>query len=475
MYIRVFQTETFFLKKGLLTVIYILFLNDYDMEYSEEISHALQKSKIHIWDNVTVEKHGKTYSGILMPKSQGKSDTLIIKLENGYNIGIEFDHDTKIKHEDTEKKTPQRSGKKIIEKLGKDESKPTISIIATGGTIASRVDYQSGAVKPLESVEEILSAVPELANIANINYRTLFQLSSEDMEAEHWIKLAQHIKNEIEEFGSDGIIITQGTDTIHYTSAALSFMLQDIGVPVIIVGSQRSSDRPSSDAAMNLICAAHFIKKTDFAGVAVCMHGSANDDFCFVHPGLHVKKMHTSRRDAFKSIDVVPYAKVDQNGTVEFLSDYQKRSEKKINIIDRFDKNIALIKTYPGFRGEMLEGYRGIVLEGTGLGHAPITATDQFTEGHPKLLQIIKNLTTKGTIIVMTSQCPYGKVNLDVYSIGRKLQEAGVVPLAMTPEAAFVKLGWCLGHTHDAEQVKKMLLTDYLGEFAKRIDTRAFE
>lgn len=443
-------------------------------DYSSEIQNAFKKAAVKIGDRIRVGE----FEGLLMPKSQGAENTLIIKLDNGYNIGVAFEKNTKIKKVAVKEKESRLRAKP--EKYKPDASKPTITILTTGGTIASRIDYKTGAVTPLETPEELLTAVPELAGIANIKMRTVFQMFSEDMEPEHWVILAEKIADEIES-GADGVIVTHGTDTMHYTSAALSLMLQNLPVPVLLVGSQRSSDRGSSDAAMNLICAAQFIAKSDFAGVAICMHGSSSDNYCHVHQGTHVKKTHSSRRDTFRSIDVFPYAKVYVNGTIEFLrKDYQKKDKKrKLHLVDRFDNHVALVKIHPHFDYRVLEyyeqqGVRGIVLEGTGLGHAPVNVLDDYTKEHAKLLETLERLSKK-MIICMATQCTYGKVNMDVYSTGRVLQQAGVVPVAMTPETAFIKLGWSLAHSRDVEKAKQLLLKNVAGEFAERIDYEAYE
>ncbi len=440
--------------------------------YSDEIESMLRKEKVEVLDRVRIDKDGTTYEGLLMPKSTGDADTVIIKLDNGYNVGIALPLKIKKVAEKVERKAPSAKS----EKYKPDKGKPLISILTTGGTIASRVDYKTGGVAALETPEEILQAIPELADIANIRMRSVFQMFSEDMEPEHWMILAERIQQEIDEVAPDGIIVTHGTDTMHYTSAALAFMLQNAPIPVLLVGSQRSSDRGSSDAAMNLLCAAQFIAGSDFSGVAICMHGSSNDDWCFVHDPLHVRKMHSSRRDAFRSIDVMPFAKVDLKGEIQWMrNDYKKQSNtRKLHIVTRFENNIALVKIYPGFNQELLLPIRGIVLEGTGLGHAPINEKDEYTKHHPKLLKNLEDLTKKGIVIVMTTQTIYGKVNMNVYSTGRDLQKAGIIPLPMTSETAFVKLGWVLGHTKDSEEAKKMLLKNYVGEFSERIDDRAF-
>ncbi len=447
-------------------------------EYSQQIMAELKKKGIKVGDYIVVEKDVHTFEGMLMPKSQGSPDSLIIKLSNGYNAGVDFGKDVKIR-----KSKPNKEKSPAAVRLPKykhDPSKPTVAILSTGGTVASRIDYNTGAVTPLETAEDIISAVPELANIVNIKTRKIFQMLSEDMEPAHWMELAKKIEDEIS-IGVDGIIITHGTDTMHYTAAALSLMVQGSPIPILLVGSQRSSDRGSSDAAMNLLCAAHFISKSDFSGICVCMHGSSSDDFCYVHQGTHVRKMHTSRRDTFKSIDVLPYAKVYPEGTVEWLrNDYSKKDKKrKPHIVDRFDNHVALVKTHPGFDYRILEfyaqqGVRGLVLEGTGLGNAPVTVLDDYTKNHGKLLEAIRKL-AKDMVIAMTSQCVYGKVNMNVYSTGRVLKEAGVVPLYMTPETALVKMGWSLGHTKNIEDAKKLLTTNIAGEILERVDVQGYE
>ena len=437
------------------------------MDYSHAVKKLLSKEKIEVGNRLSVEKDNKISEGVLMPNT-GDPNVLVVKMDNGYNVGLSLEG-IKIK----KLAQPKRVLPKKM-KYEHDPGKKTILILHTGGTVASKIDYETGAVSPSITPEDLISSMPELAEIANIRAEIVFQMFSEDMEPDHWILLAKKILQEYERY--DGIIVTHGTDTIHYTSAALSFMLQNIPKPVILVGSQRSSDRGSSDAAMNLLCAAQFIVKSDFTGVAVCMHASMNDDDCYVHSGLHVRKMHTSRRDAFRSIDVMPIAKVSKSGAV-VMGEYKKPSGKFKPVI-AFEKKVALVKMHPGFNHRELEsyekiGYRGIVLEGTGLGHAPINAVDKLTKHHTLLLTAVKRMAKKG-IVAMTSQCLYGKVGMNVYSTGRVLQEAGVIPVQMTPEAAFVKLGWVLGQTKNIEVAKNLMTENIMGEQIERIDPKAF-
>jgi glutamyl-tRNA(Gln) amidotransferase subunit D len=438
--------------------------------YSKNIQQLLRKNKIVIGQKIMIEKGKEKYEGILMPKSSGDPNCLVIKLDNGYNIGIGIEK-AKIRKL-KEKRTLSRAKKAANVKH--DPSKKTIAILHIGGTVASRVDYRTGGTFSSFTPEDLVEMFPELNSIANIRSRLLFQMLSEELEPGHWVKIAEEIKKEIDH-GCDGVILTHGTDTMHYSSAALSFMLQGLQLPVLLVGSQRSSDRGSSDAAMNLICAANFIVKSDFAGVAICMHGSMSDEFCYILPSCKTKKMHTSRRDTFRPINDIPIAKVDyRTGKIEFMQDYTKKSSQKLKLDTKFDKKVAILKTYPGFSYKELEMYRnyhGIVIEGTGLGHASVTELDEITKHHPELLKTIEKFVKKGMLIVMTSQCPYGRINMNVYSSGRDLQKAGVIPAYMTTETALVKLGWALGH---GKKARELFSENLVGEMFDRIDTRAF-
>ncbi|MEW6063119.1 MAG: Glu-tRNA(Gln) amidotransferase subunit GatD [Nanoarchaeota archaeon] len=407
-----------------------------------------------------------TTKGILMPSQD--PNILILKLDSGYNIAIKKDIIKKIKL--LKKFVPKEKQQKP--KIEFNKELPTISLLHTGGTIASKVDYRTGAVTTATTPEEILEKFPELKKIANLRSRLVFQMFSEDFEPEHWQILAREIEKELKT--SDGVIVTHGTDTMHYTSAALSFMLQDLPKPVILVGSQRSSDRGSSDAFLNLICAARFIANSNYAGVAVCMHKSMSDDYSYIHKGTKVRKLHTSRRDAFKSVNDRPIAEVSMDGKITFLStDYPKKENKKLQVIDKFDRKLALVKMHPGFNYKELEfyyknNYSGIVIEGTGLGHIPINTLDKFTKDHKTTLNLVKDISKKIPIVI-TSQCIFGRINLNVYSTGRDLISAGVISGEdMTPETAYVKLGWLLAQTKDLQKIREMMHKNIAGEITEK-------
>jgi glutamyl-tRNA(Gln) amidotransferase subunit D len=412
-----------------------------------------------IGDRLTLEKKGTVYEGLLMPRiNAGDIDCIVLKLKNGYNLGIKAEKGVKILK--SEKAKPKTKMKEIAQKF--DPKKPTIAVIGTGGTIASRIDYQTGGVFPASSAAEIAASIPELAGISNLRCSVLFEILSEDMTFKHYPKIAQAVAEEITK-GCEGVIVLHGTDTMHYTAAALSFALQNLPVPVLLVGSQRSSDRGSSDASMNMLCAANFIIKGDWAGVGVCMHGSMSDDYCLVHEGTKVRKMHTSRRDAFESVNAKPVAKIFLDGRIEMLrSEYLKKDDdRKLKLKEKFETNVALLKIYPGMDTKLLSAvkdFKGIVIEGTGLGHVP-------TQNSELMAELTK--LAKASVVVMTSQCIDGRVNMNIYAPGRKLLEAGLVPGEdMTSETALVKLAWLL--VNEPKMVRELIGKNIVGEITQR-------
>jgi len=440
--------------------------------YQDKVVKILRKKKIEIGDTIEVRKGKRVFSGILMPRIElGDTNCLVLKLDNGYNIGIKFAKGLKIK----KLKGKTRAKEKPKPKLSVDKSKPTISILHTGGTIASRLDYRTGGVVASFKPEDIVEMFPELNDIANIRSVFLGNLLSENLRFGHYNKMAKAIEKEIRS-GVDGVIVTHGTDTLAYTSAALAFVLEDLPKPVILVGAQRSSDRGSSDAAMNLICAALFIGASDFGGVGICMHESEGDVDCVVLPPCKTRKMHTSRRDAFRPVNAKPIAKINyQSGRISFLTeDYPRINEKKLRL-RLFDPKVkvAILKAHTNMWPQQIDfyrkhGYDGVVLEGTGLGHMPIEATDKESEINHKNKEAIEKL-CRNAVVVMTSQCIYGRVNMNVYDAGRDLQRLGVVGnfLDMLPEVAFIKLAWLLSN-YTKDKTKELFSENLRGEIVDR-------
>jgi len=428
--------------------------------YKGQALAAIRKAEAEIGDLIRITKNGQVYEGILIPRSEyGDEKHVVIKLKSGYNVGIQITPDTKM----------ERIGKGVKPTFAtspppeQNPKLPKVTIISTGGTIASRVDYRTGAVRPALTASDLYSVVPELANIARIDAQILFSLFSENITPKHWTEIAKAVSKQISE-GIDGIVIAHGTDTMGYTAAALSFALQDLPVPVILVGSQRSADRPSSDAATNLIGAVTTAGKAPLAEVAIAMHETTSDTSIVLHRGTKVRKCHTSRRDTFKSVNTSPIARV-QNQKITMLTDeYRKRdSTRKVTLKPEFDEKVALIKFYPGMNPATIDwyvekGYRGIILEGTGLGHVG-----------SYIFKAIRNAVEHNVIVGMTSQCIWGRIDMNVYDQGRDLLALGVTPLEdMLPETATVKLMWIFGQTRDIEEAKRLLKTNIVGEISPR-------
>jgi len=426
--------------------------------YSGRLADLLSRLSVKVGDLIRVESGGRVYEGILMPRTElGDRNCLVLKLPSGYNVGIRVDERTgivKVREGEPWKRLPPPPS-------SADPSKPLVRLVGTGGTIASRVDYRTGGVHPAFSPDELYSLIPELAELARLETVEACSVFSEHMTPELWVRTAEKVAEGLNS-GARGVVVAHGTDTMGYTSAALSFMLRNLTGPVVLVGAQRSSDRPSTDAHLNLLGAVTVASRSDLGEVCVVMHGSLHDDFCLIHRGTRVRKCHTSRRDAFVSINAPPLGVV-RGGEVRMLGEYRRRGEGKVEVDGRLEPRVLLLKVTPGMAPDLLQaalerGYRGIVLEGTGLGHAP-----------ESLFGALREARERGVPVVMTSQCLWGRVNLHVYSTGRDLLRMGVIPAEdMLPEVAYVKLMWVLGHTRDPEEVRRLMLQNLAGELSPR-------
>ncbi len=387
-------------------------------------------------------------------------DVILIKLDSGYNVGIPKINLLGAKV--LRKYKEEKEDKEFKLFLGKGE--PRIGLIVTGGTIASKLDARTGAVKALTELKEFARFYPKLFERCELKIENPFMELSENMNSEHWLKIAKEAKKMLDDDSIKGIIITHGSDTLHYTASALSFFLRNLNKPVVLTFSQRSIDRASSDAELNLECAVEFAL-SNCAEVVIVGHASSDDNYCFALRGTKARKMHSSRRDTFKAINCKPIARVFVN-RVEFLEEYNAKSEKKkLELDDRFNDKIALVKFYPGQKADILDfykskGYKGLVIEMTGLGHVSVREKDLW-------ISKIKQLVKSGIVICATAQTIYGKLNPKVYSSGRELEKAGVVYLKdMLSECAFVKLGWALGHrAWNSNKIKEMMLENVVGEY----------
>jgi len=423
--------------------------------YEGDSLEFLKTNQVSVGDSVKILAD-ITYSGIIMPRYEHRDDKhIVLKLKNGYNIGLEI--------EKIEKIEKNQSTKKIIEKdekLQKVVGLPKILLLSTGGTIASKIDYRTGAVTPVLTAEELNSSVPELAKIANIDTQVLFSEYSENIMPEHWLQIAEKI-NEYSKSDYTGIIVAHGTDTMHYTSAFLSFALAGFPIPIILVGSQRSSDRASSDAALNLISATKFITESKTKGVYIVMHQDENDETVACHFGTRVRKNHTSKRGAFQTIGDNPAFIIAENQIQKNITeDFFKVNEFQPKIY--LDTKVALVKYHPGYNPSLLDkiiemGFRGIIFEGTGLGHIGKI-----------MYESVKKANEKGLFLGMTSQCIDGRVGMTVYESGRDLLDLGIIPLEnMIPEVALVKAMWAMGNSKNREEVKKIMLENIASELSK--------
>ena len=434
-------------------------------------------------DRVRVERAGdagEAYEGVLLPSTG--PDHLVVKLPGGYNVGVDReDSSVTVLESDAYAIEPGDGGADEAADEGAsavefDDDLPTVSLISTGGTIASTVDYRTGAVTAQFDAEDVLRAVPDLAGRANYRGRVVANILSENMTPAVWRELAEAVYEEVEA-GADGVVVMHGTDTMQFTASALAFVL-DTPVPVVFTGSQRSADRPSSDNVMNAVSAVE-AAKADCAEVLVCMHESESDDRCALHRATRVRKNHTSRRDAFETVGNEPLGWVDYAGgsgdetgdggdgpagngdggdladvEVGFRRDHRRRGEVDLAIAPDLDTDVELLKFTPGMGADALEAYldatdpSGLVVEGTGLGHV-----------HTDWIPVLADLVDAGVPVVMTSQCVEGRVCDRVYDTGRDLLEAGVIEGEDTlPGTAKVKLMWALANAADVEEAMRTSL-----------------
>ncbi len=421
-------------------------------------------------DKVRLVTDKGIFEGVLIDRRSG---TTILKLSTGYNAGISDDTIKSVEVLEPGRDLEIKYSSEAHEK----EGLPKISILHTGGTIASKVDYRTGAVYSSFRPEDLLGMYPELGDIANFDSRLIANMWSDDLRFKHFSVLAKALEEEVKK-GVEGVIISMGTDNLAVASAALSFALEKCPVPVIFVGAQRSSDRGSSDAAMNLICASEFIVRSDFAGVAVCMHDYTSDERCAILPGTKTKKLHSSRRDAFKPVNDSPIAFVDyKTRKVIFKrSDYSRKGGDLV-VRPEFEEKVGLLKVHVNMFADQFrffKGFKGLVIEGTGLGHTPGHVTNEWAGDNRPIFPVIKELVDSGVVVVMVTNTIFGRVNMNVYDKGRDLQGLGVIPGEdMLAETALVKLSWLLAN-HPADDVKVLVRENLRGEINPRIGEDEF-
>lgn len=435
-------------------------MNNIYKGYRDPALSLLRNNEVQVWSEVEMDTNRGVFKGIVLPRSETADNRhIVLKLHNGYNIGIAVEtvHEIReVGRKEAHYKIPEKE-------FPYNPEKPKVKLLGTGGTIASRLDYRTGAVIPAFSPGELYGSVPELADFCNLETEKLYGVFSENMGPEQWIGTARAIGKEIEK-GVNGIVIGHGTDTMHHTAAILSFMVQNSPVPIVMVGSQRSSDRPSSDAALNLIHAVKTAAESNIAETMVCMFGPTSDQYGLLHRGTRVRKMHSSYRSTFRTIGDIPLAIVDQENITPLRADYNpRRTDRAVTINTAFDERVSIVYYYPNMKPDIIDslidnGYRGIVIAGTGLGHV-----------NKPLYPSLERASENGIAVYMTVQTLWGYVQMYVYETGREIMDLGVVPAAnMLPEVAYVKLGWALGQTDDLAKIKKMMLSPIAGEITER-------
>ena len=427
-------------------------MNDPLKGYRGRARAALEKFDVKVWSDVrVVNDAGSTFEGVILPRSGSFDDLhVVMKLKNGYNVGLHVDrleHVTEVGYKEAKYKIPEKE-------FPARPTLPKVTLLGTGGTIASRLDYRTGAVIPAFTPGELYGAVPELADICNLTTKKIFGVFSENMAMENYLVLAKAIGEEIAA-GADGIVIGHGTDTMGHTAAILSFMVQDSPVPIVLVGSQRSSDRPSSDAALNLIHSVRTAAYSDIAEVMICMFGPTSDRYGLLHRGTRCRKMHSSYRSTFRTVGDIPLAMVSRDSFTYLTTDFVKRDpSRQVRVDPVYNDRTTILFYYPGMRPDLVDalvekGYKGIVIAGTGLGHV-----------NKPLYPALQRAVAAGVHVVMTVQTLWGYVQMYVYDTGRDLLDLGVVQLEnMLPETALMKLSWVLGHTDDHAEVMRMMRT----------------
>lgn len=431
--------------------------------YRGRLAEALREIGADVGDRIRLRRvDGLTLEGLLMPRFSGPDEVLVLKLPNGYNVGILFREGDRLERVESQRRGPPGAPVPLVEKLEVGEKK--VKIIGCGGTVASRVDYETGAVKPYLSPEELALSAPEAFRYASIDAVQLFSVLSEDMKPWMWEKIVEEVEGAARSY--DGVVVTHGTDTMSYTAAALAFAFSGgLSVTVALTGAQRSSDRPSSDASFNLAAAVLTASRAPFAEVSVVMHGESGDTYALAHRGTRVRKMHSTRRDAFRSINARPLAAVwPYEGRIEIMDKSFRERGGETRAINGFEERVALVQHFPGAIGRLIDllvdgGFKGIVIAGTGMGHVSSDAVPS-----------IRRAVELGVPVVVATQTIFGRVNLNVYTTGRKMLEAGAIPAGdMLAEVAYVKLSWALRRAKDVDGIREIMLTPLAGEMGERI------
>lgn len=325
-----------------------------------------------------------------------------------------------------------------------------ILLLSTGGTIAS-TSCESG-LAPSLTADDIVTYIPELKGLCSIDCKTLFNLDSSNIQPEEWQAIAAEVFSGLQKY--DGIVVLHGTDTMAYTASVVSFMLVNLKKPVVFTGSQIPIVEPNSDAKDNVLHA--FLTVTqELHGVYIVFGGK-------IIRGVRGVKVRTTSLNAFESINAPDVGYIENNQVFLNVNEMCCAGDEPTVLKDHIDSDVFLLKLIPGTRLEFFEhfikmGYKGLVIEGFGLGGLHFIRRNLVDE--------LQELLRAGIPVVITTQCLYEISDLTVYEVGRKAAQEGIIPAYdMTSEAAVTKLMWVLGHTRNMGEIRKMMLTNYCGE-----------
>ena len=425
--------------------------------------------------------------GILLAPSADAH--LTVKLINGYNVShpLSAVESIEVVSKDAGSSGNADNSDPGDESVSEDDSLPIVFILHTGGTIASKVDYQTGAVTARFEPEELLGAVPELASHARIRTRKLGNMWSDDIRSRHWNRMAAAAAEAFGE-GADGVVITHGTDTMHLSAAALSYAFSgQSGVPagrIVFTGSQRSSDRGSTDGAENLIAAVHWAANGPSPSGAsdstvIVMHEGCDDGTMAVIPGCAARKNHSSGRGAFTSINQPAIASISVSAAgaeITLADGYAARSAAQDRSVCEsptpFSEDVRILQLIAGsqlFADQVSHAshhnYNAILVHGTGLGHLPLDDPGDSPE-NSELKDALSSYLDGGGVVVMTTQCISGPVHLDVYSKGRDQQEMGILGHGSnaSPESSLAKLHHLLSRGISGTELASAWTADLVGE-----------
>jgi len=416
-------------------------------------------------DSLEIDFKGTLIHGDLIDRKDGR---LILKLKSGYDIALK---ENEISHIKLIKKSEKTEERKPANLKIEDLNDADVGIITTGGTIGSKVDYKTGGVSPTFTAEDVVNLSPDIKVYGKMYITNLMNVFSENMTPKNWIDIAKEAATHIKK-GVKGVVVTMGTDTMHYAASALSFMLNPLSAPIVITGAQRSGDRGSTDGSTNLLASVIAAKKWDGGEAVICMHANMSDEYNFILRGNKARKMHTERRDAFRPINIKPLGKVYIDGRIENINEHREKSEET-KIDTKIDEKVALLMSYPSFDGKIIdyyvdEGIHGLVIAATGFGNLP-TANEN-------LIKALKHANEKGVPIVITSQTVYGRTNKFVYKTSREMSSFQNIIYVddMTTETAFTKLMFVLGHRKKLEDINEMMRTPLAGEMSERSEIDEF-